>query len=101
MLYALIGCDLLMALAFIFKMSSLPPQLPLFYSRPFGEEQLGEVWYIFLLPVLMHSLLFLNLYFYNRFFLPDQFIKKIFGIVNWTIILSLTFIFIKIVFYIS
>jgi hypothetical protein len=90
-----------MALSFILKMSHLPPQLPLFYSRPFGEQQLGEVWYIFLLPLLMHVLLFLNLYFYNHFFLPDQFVKKIFSFVNWFIILSLTFIFIKIIFYIS
>ena len=101
MLYALIACDLLMALVFILKMSQLPPQIPLYYSRTFGEEQLGEVWHIFLLPVIMHLILFLNLYFYNHFFIPDQFIKKIFTIVNWFTIISLTLIFIKIIFYIA
>lgn len=101
MLYELIGCDLAMAIAFFLRMGHLPPQIPLFYSRPFGEQQLAEVWYIFLLPILMHLLLFLNLYVYNRFFLPDQFIKRIFDIVNWSIILSLTCIFIKIILYVS
>jgi len=90
-----------MALAFVLKMSHLPPQIPLFYSRTFGEDQLGEVWYIFLLPILMHLLLFLNLFVYNHFFIPDQFIKKLFSIVNWTIIVALTLIFIKIIFYVS
>lgn len=101
MLYALIACDLLMALAFIYKMSFLPPQIPLYYSRPFGEEQLGEVWHIFILPILMHVMLFFNLYFYNRVFLPDQFIKRIMTIVNWFIIVVFTLIFIRVIFYIS
>jgi hypothetical protein len=101
MLYALVVCDILMALAFVFKMSHLPPQIPLYYSRPFGEDQLGEVWQIFLLPVLMHLILFFNLSFYNRFFLPDQFIKRILTFVNWFTILAFTLIFIKIIFYIA
>jgi hypothetical protein len=101
MLYALIVCDLAMAISFILKMSVLPPQIPIFYSRPFGEDQLGEVWYIFLLPVFIHVLLFLNIYFYNHFFLPDQFIKKIVNILNWFIIITLTVIFIRVIFYVS
>ncbi len=101
MLYALIACDLLMAVVFALQMSHLPPQVPLYYSRTFGEEQLGEVWHVFLLPVLMHLILFFNLYFYNRFFLPDQLVKKIFTFVNWFTIILFTLIFIKVILYIS
>ncbi len=101
MLYALIIGDLLMAAVFLLNMNHLPPQLPIFYSRQFGEDQLGEVWYLFLLPGLIHLLLFLNIYLYNRFFLPDQFIKKILNVVNWFIIVVLSFMFGRIILFIS
>lgn len=34
----------------IFSLSKLPPEVPLFYSRPWGEEQLGQWWQLFFLP---------------------------------------------------
>ena len=37
-------------LIFFLFYSSLPPQVPLFYSRPWGEEQLGESFWLMLLP---------------------------------------------------
>lgn len=33
-----------------FFFSKLPPQVPLFYSLPWGEEQLAPPYYFFLLP---------------------------------------------------
>jgi hypothetical protein len=30
--------------------NQLPPQIPLFYSRPWGDLQLGEPWQILILP---------------------------------------------------
>lgn len=35
----------------IFSLGKLPPEVPLFYSRPWGEEQLGQWWQLFFLPV--------------------------------------------------
>lgn len=31
--------------------SSLPPEVPLFFSRPWGKEQLGQRWQLILLPI--------------------------------------------------
>lgn len=40
--------------------SQLPPQLPLYYSRPWGESQLAPTHHLFLLPGLSLSFLLLN-----------------------------------------
>jgi len=34
----------------LFFWSKLPPEVPLFYSRPWGKEQLVNPWFLFLLP---------------------------------------------------
>jgi hypothetical protein len=101
MLYALIIGDLLMAIVFGLNMNHMPPQIPLYNSRGTGGEQLAETWYIFLIPVMLHIMIFFNIYFYNRFFLPDQFIKKLINIANWFIIVVFTLMFIKIIFFIT
>ena len=101
MLYALIFGDILMGAVFALNMAHLPPQIPLYNSRGIGEDQLAETWLIFLIPFLLHALIFLNIYIYNRFFLPDQFIKKIINTVNWFTIITFTVIFIKIILFIT
>lgn len=35
----------------LFFFSQLPPQIPLYYSRPWGEDQLTQPLYLFLLPM--------------------------------------------------
>lgn len=35
---------------FIFHFSQLPPEVPLFYSRPWGQEQLALNWQLVILP---------------------------------------------------
>lgn len=47
------------AILFI-KFNSLPPQIPLYYSRPWGESELAPVSYIFLLPALSLVVILLN-----------------------------------------
>lgn len=42
------------------KWQSLPPEIPLFYSRPWGEDQLTERLFIFLLPGLSLVILVFN-----------------------------------------
>ena len=44
----------------IFLSFRLPPQVPLFYSRPWGEEQLVSAGFIFLLPAIAFLMLFIN-----------------------------------------
>ncbi len=47
------------ALLFI-KFNSLPPQIPLYYSQPWGETRLAPVSSIFLLPLFSILVAFLN-----------------------------------------
>lgn len=101
MFYLLIGCDLLTIGISIWKFSTLPPNLPLFYSRPWGEDQLVDWWMIFLLPLIMNGFFFLNFFIYKKFFKENLFIRKILDYFNIFLIISLTLVFIKIIFLVS
>ena len=50
--------------------SKLPPQVPLFYSRPWGERQLTSPLFLFLLPTVSFLIMMLN------FFLATTVTKK-------------------------
>ncbi|RJR25928.1 hypothetical protein C4578_00495 [Candidatus Microgenomates bacterium] len=45
----------------LIKNESLPEKVPLFYSRPWGEEQLTLSRYLFLIPSISFILFFVNL----------------------------------------
>lgn len=98
MIYALISSNLLMIALFIAFFNQLPPQIPLFYSKIWGEDQLGELWMIFIIPLLMNGFYIFNNFLQSKFLVNNNFAKKIFFYVNWGIILSFTFVFIKIIF---
>ncbi|MEK7633553.1 MAG: hypothetical protein AAB437_01785 [Patescibacteria group bacterium] len=101
MIRILFGADVLMLVIFLFKLNSLPPQLPLFYSQAWGEKQLADTWLIFLLPVFLNLLFFLNNYLYKRFFSDNELLEKIFYYLNLFLIFGFTLIFIKIIFLVS
>ena len=86
---------------FILRFNTLPPQIPLFYSKPWGEDQLADSWMIFLLPVILDLLFFFNNFIYQRFFPENMFVKKIIFYLNLFLILSMTLIFIKIIFLVT
>jgi hypothetical protein len=88
----------IMVLFFVFRFTSLPSQIPLFYSKPWGEDQLADSWLIFILPLTMNFIFFINLYFNKKFFQENNFVKKIIDYLNLFIIVSITLIFIKIIF---
>jgi hypothetical protein len=90
-----------MIVAFILKINHLPPQIPLFYSNPWGEDQLGDTWMLFFLPLILNIVFLVNRYFYNRYFSGDFFVKKIFEYVNLFLIVSFTLVFIKIILLVS
>lgn len=97
----LIGANALMIGAFLLKLSKLPPQIPLFYSQIWGESQLVDSWMIFILLIFMNILFFINQYIFNKFYSDNIFIKNIFYYLNLFLIISLTLIFIKIIFLVS
>jgi hypothetical protein len=49
-------------LLLILKFRFLPPQVPIFYSLPWGEEQLGNPTYLFILPLLAFLLGLVNFF---------------------------------------
>jgi len=101
MINLLIAGNAIMILTFILKFNNLPPQLPLFYSRSWGEAQLVDSWMIFLIPLLLNLLYITNNYLYKKFFLGNNLIKKTFNYLNILLIIGFTFIFVKIIFLVS
>lgn len=101
MFYLLIGSNFLMVLAFLLKLKTLPSQIPLFFSRPWGEAQLVDSWTIFLLLFLLDIFYFFNNYFYKKFFLDNLFVKKIIDYFNLFLILAFSYLFLKIMFLVS
>jgi hypothetical protein len=97
----LLSANILMIIFFLLRFSSLPLQIPLFYSKPWGEDQLADSWLIFILPLMMDIFFYLNLYFYKKFFSENPFVKKIIDYLNLFLIISLTLIFIKIIFLVT
>ncbi len=91
----------ILILVFIIKINNLPPQIPLFYSLPWGENQLAETWMIFFIPLIMILFIFINNFIEKKFFFENDFIKKIFYYLNILIIVSFTFIFLKIILLVS
>ena len=100
-LYSLILANLIMLSVLLFRFNLLPPQIPLFYSKPPGEDQLADTWNILLIPVLMNFLYVLNNIIYPKYFKQDDLLKKIFYYLNLFIIISFTLILIKIIFVIT
>ncbi len=101
MIYLLILANLAMGGVFIWRYPTLPPQLPLFYSRPMGEDQIVDFWLIFLLPFLMNMFFVINNYLSKRLFPNNDFIIKLIKIANGFLILGFSLIFFKIILLIS
>ena len=47
----ILGLFLLSAVLLIWRWSALPPMVPLWYSRPWGTDQLASPYWLMLLPV--------------------------------------------------
>jgi len=101
MIRLLLGADALMIITFLLRFNRLPPQLPFFYSRLWGEGQIADTWMVFLLPVFLNLLFFFNNYIYKKIYSNNDFIKKNFYYLNLFLIIGLTLIFVKIIFLVS
>lgn len=99
--YVLLGANFLMILALVFKFNKLPPQIPLFYSHPPGDTQLAEWWLIFIMPILLNFLYWLNSYIQKRLFPQNSLIMTFTYYFKLFLIVSFTLIFLKIVFLIT
>lgn len=93
----LVACLLIQAIIFVLKFNYLPPQIPLFYSRPEGEDQLVDWWGIFFIPLMILFFYVLNTYTFSKFFKEDELIKKFILILNFSITIILSLVFLKII----
>lgn len=91
----------LLLIFFIFRFSHFPPQIPLYYSKPDGEEQIADSFMIFLPPLLSFLTININIYILKKYFNNNLFINSLIYWVNLFIILLTDFIFLKILFLIT
>jgi hypothetical protein len=69
------------AILFI-KFNNLPPQIPLFYSLPWGESQIASVSSIFILPVLSIVIMLLNNFLAVFFLKSSKLLSRILVVVS-------------------
>lgn len=101
MVIPLVIADLLMLAIFAFHFSRIPPQIPIFYSHPWGEAQLADIWMIALIPVLMHLFVMLNTGIVKRFLQNEPVMTVILKTLNWFLVIVCTGIFLKIIFLVT
>lgn len=56
-----VGSAVIIAIFIFIAGGILPKKLPLFYSLPWGEQELGDIQQFFILPSLMICITFINL----------------------------------------
>jgi len=101
MIGLLISSNLIMAAAYLLKMRSIPPQIPILYSLPIGEDQLVEWWMIFIIPFLMNTLYIVNTAILKRFFPQEQFVRALVKYANTVIVIISAYIFLRILLSVS
>lgn len=66
--------NIAMLIVITFKRNGLPPEIPLFYGKTEGLEQLAPWIYIYILPLI--SLLILTFNTFGSFLIKDKFIRN-------------------------
>lgn len=85
-------------LAILISWRWLPPELPLFYSRPWGKEQLTTPFGLFLLPALSLIVFLINLTLISFISKEEKLIPKILEITSVIFNLFCLLTIIKIIF---
>lgn len=92
---------MIMGFMYVLRLGTLPPQIPLFYSRTDGADTIAPTFYIFLLPLVSTIIVIANIVIYRRLFNHDLFVRKLLYYASATSIAVTTFIFLKIIFLVS
>lgn len=91
----------ILLLVFIFKINRLPPQIPLFYSKPESDEQVVDSFMIFLLPFFSTFIVIVNTFIYNKYLTKNRFLELVLYYVNLLIILFTSFLFLRVLFLVT
>ena len=87
--------------AYVFKLTTMPLEIPLFYSLIEGNDTIVPNYYIFLLPIISLSIIMVNILVYRRFFTHDSFVRKLLNYASVCAVIICTAIFLKILFLIA
>lgn len=98
-IYVLAGITILACLLWRYK--RLPPQIPLFYSRPGGEENLAQTPLIFLIPALTTLFVIINSLINKKKYAGNELMQNIIYVVNFCLIIVSALIFIRIIFLVT
>ncbi|OGK45289.1 hypothetical protein A2957_03495 [Candidatus Roizmanbacteria bacterium RIFCSPLOWO2_01_FULL_38_11] len=88
---------ILMLSFFLLRFSSLPPEIPFFYSLPEPSKQLSQSYVIIMVPILMGLLIAINTFIERKFFNGAAFVKRVIFITNTIVIIIFTYVFIRII----
>jgi len=103
-LHTLIIFSIVMGLffaVFIFKWRTLPRQLPLFYSLPRGEDQLGSPEVLLILPLLSLVIFIMNFLIGATIYSSEKLAAKLLVIAGAVSTILFFITFVKIIFLIS
>lgn len=95
------GILILFIILFIIKFRDLPPQLPLFYSLPRGNDQLASPILLAILPICSLIIEIINLIISLSIFAKEKLLARILMITGSFTSLLLFITFIKIIFTVS
>ena len=94
---ALLLANLIILATFLLTLNRMPPEIPLFYSRSRGENQIAPWWIIVLLPLLMNGLALFNMYLKKKFFSNEHFISYVLDIASISSVVVIVMIYLKII----
>jgi hypothetical protein len=85
----------------IWKWNALPPQIPLFYSLPRGEEQMGNAYQLLILPLLCVIFFIINFILAIFFYDVKKLVSILFMIIGTIAGFLLLITYLKIIFLVS
>lgn len=91
--FILLACILLLLFLsslILVSWSKLPPQLPLFYSRPWGEAMLAQPLYLWILPAISAGAIALN-FFLSSVVADTKFLARVLSIFALLVCLAATY----------
>lgn len=97
----LIAGNFVMAVLTALRWQNLPPQIPLFLSKPWGEEQLADRWMLIIFPICVNGIWFLNWFIAKQFFQQNHFAQKIIHIASISQMVIFIAIFVKIILFVT
>lgn len=75
-LLVIISNIIILALVSVLLLTA-PPEIPLYYSRAWGESQIASKWELLLFPILMNIAFFITHWFIKRKFIDDEIFARI------------------------